>query len=479
MSIKTSVASSKRKPGTYHEFDPYSAARGLVPVTNRVLFVAAKTSSGTGTNGVIYQCFVESDADTYWGVGSELALMVRWAFKAAARYGSSPEIFGISIADPAGTAGIRTLTVTGTATAAGDLVVKIDGRVIRAAVANGDAQNTIAAALKAAIDAAQNVEPMGSTASVTTNVVSMTRRNTGVNGNDGRNVVVSAPTGVSVALASSVAGAGAYDITASLDLAVDRYYHAIAVANHTSTDVSDLKAHIDDMGLPQTKKWVFGVLAETAGLSTADTLGTTANYKEVCVINAENFPNTCGEIAAVLATTLMAEEDPALPFDFVELPLFLPADSDVPTDTEIETALAAGTTILSVNDSHTAACIVRFVTTKTSQGSAAFENLLDVSNVKSLFWVAYQVDQRWKIWQQDPRNKKNTEGARDRLRSVTLDTLRQAEQLEILHHVDDHLGQLVCETDAVIPTRLNVGIPDSVVPNLHQLVGVHTLFVEA
>lgn len=475
--IRTSVASNIRKPGTTHEFDILSAARGLVPLTYNVLLIAMKTSAGTSVNGTIYQIFIDSDGDTYFGAGSELALMCRSALKVGRRVGSTPAIFAASMADPAGTAATRTLTVTGPATAAGDILIEVAGRPIRCGVKNGDAQNTIAANLKAAIDAVQVATPLPCTAGVATNVVTLTLRQTGVNGNELIQRVLEYPTGVAIALASPVAGVGAADITSTLDTSIDRYYHAIAVANHTSTDVTDFAAHITNMSLPQTKKWPLCFIAETAGLSTADTLGTTANNYQLVVVNAEKWPNMCGEIAAYHATLGFARTDPALPFDGDVVDLYLPEGIYVPTDTEIETAIAAGTTILTVLDGVTPT-IVRMVTTKTTQGGAAFENALDFSNIRSLFYIAIQVDAQWRRWQANPQNKKNTQGARNRVRSVTLDVLHQAEDLEIVQNVDAHLGELIAETDLVVKTRVNVGIPVSVVPNLHQLSGVHTLFVE-
>lgn len=480
MSITTSVPSNKRKPGTYHEFDVTSAARGLTPINYNIALVGNKLAAGTQANLAPVLVESEGQADTYFGIGSELALMYRAAVAAAKRYGNSPAIYCVSIADPAGTAATRTFTVTGPATAAGDLVVKIAGRIVRVGISSGDVQNTVAANLKAAIDAVNAIgdTALPCTATVATNVVTITLRQTGPNGNDLRIAVVSAPAGISVATASPVSGATVYSISAALDTLNDRYYHGVAIANHATQDVTNLTTFITTMSQPQTKRWPICVTCETASLSTGNTLATTANHMQICVINAELFPNMTGELAAMACAVLFAETDPALNFNDVELPAYLPAAADVPTDTEIETALAAGATILSVNDQSTAAKIVRFVTTKTTIGGATFENVLDVTNVKTLFYIAIQVDARWKAWQQVKANKKNTAGARKRLKSVTLDILRQAEALEYVQNVDLHLGELQTETDATVKTRVNVAIPVSVIPNLHQIAGVHTLFVE-
>lgn len=477
--IITSVPSNKRKPGTYIQFDTTSAARGLVPINWNVCLLGNKTTSGTATALVINLVESEGQADTLFGIGSELALMCRASFAAARLYGSSPAIYALAIADVVGAAQTRTFTVTGTATATGDLVLMVAGRIIRVGINSGDVQNTVAAAINAAFNAANATgnTALPATSGVATNVATLTARHHGVNGVDMRVSVVENIAGISVAIGGT-AGTGAYDITAALDTLVDRFYHGVACANHTTTDVSDFAAYITAMSLPQTKKWPICVLAETASLSAANTLSTTANNQQISVIGAELYPNMTGEIAASLVTTLFAEGDPALCFDDTPLPLYVPAAADVPTDTEIETALSSGTTILSVNGNRTQSLIVRFVTTKTTIGAAVFENLLDVTNIKSLIYTAIQVDAAWQVWKQRPENKKASASAARRLRSVTLNVLRQEEALDILQNVELHKGELFVEKDSIVKTRFNVAIPASVIPNLHQAVGVITLFVE-
>jgi phage tail sheath gpL-like len=477
--ILTSVPSNKRKPGTYIQFDTTSAARGLVPINWNVVLLGNKTSAGTATALTTYLVESEGQADTLFGIGSELALSCRASFAAARQYGNSPAIYAVPIADVVGAAQTRTLTVTGTATATGDIVIAVAGRIIRVGVNTGDVQNTVAASINAAFNAANAVgnTALPATSGVATNVATLTARHHGVNGVDMRVQIVENVAGVSIALGGT-AGTGSYDITAALDTLVDRFYHGIGVANHTATDVSDFATHITNMSLPQTKKWPICVLAETASLSAANTLSTTANNQQIVVAAGELFPSMTGEIAAQMVTTLFAEGDPALCFDDVPLALPVPAAADVPTDTEIETALASGTSILSVNENRTLCRIVRYVTTKTTIGTAVFENLLDVTNIKSLIYTAIQVDAAWQRWKQQKENRKASESAAKRLRSVTLNVLRQEEALEILQNVEAHKGELLVEKDSIVKTRFNVAIPASVIPNLHQVVGVITLFVE-
>ncbi|MFA9269831.1 MAG: hypothetical protein ACEQSX_03620 [Baekduiaceae bacterium] len=475
--ITTSVASNTRKPGTFHEFDITSAAKGLVPTQRRVALVGAKRSTGTITTLTPTQVTDEAQAETLAGQGSELSLMARKAFGEANHYtrnygGSPPEIWLVATADGT-TAAQHTITITGPATAAGDLEIRIAGRTLRCGVASGDSATTIAAALTAAIVSKYSDLPVSATSAL--GVVTLVNRNPGPNGNALKFLTVRYPTGTTVAYASSVAGAGVYDITTALDSLADKTYHGVAIANHLAADVSDLNDYIDAAGAPGAKRWSIGYLGENGSLSTATTMATTSNKKEVVIHSIEECPNLPCEIAVATAVAVGCEPDPSRSFDGVELDLYPPPVTYSPTDTEIETALAAGTTISVLNAAQDRVKVVRLVTTKTTENSAVFDRVLDISNVRVLFAVATQIDARWLVAFQRGKNNART---RSRVRSVTLDVLRKCEELEWLQNVDAHLAELIVETDAVVTTRLNVSIPQSVVPNLHQLVGKHVLHIE-
>lgn len=478
MPITTSVPSSTRKPGAYVEFDTVSGQRGLVPIQRRVALIGAKIAAGTATAELPQRVTSRKESETYFGKGSELDLMVKQALKTAARYGSSPEIYGVPVADPGGgVKAARTFTVTGPATESGDIELKVAGRLIRVGVTDDDAQNTIAANIEKELDAA--VADLPVTAAVNTNVVTVTAANAGVNGNAIVCEVVKAPAGVSIAVANSVAGSGSYDITAALDSLVDQHYHSVAAANHLAGDLTDAAAWLDVVGGAGAKKWAFFFIGETGSLATATALASGSNRKDTHVITAEDFRSLPGEIATAVATRLEGQEDPALHLDGRELDLYLPDADAVPTNAEIETAIAGGCTILTVNAQKTMASIVRLCTTKTSENSAPFWTLLDTPHVRTLYWAGVQVDAAVLRFMAIDENKKLDDDTMNRLRDVIYDVLKQGEALRYLHNVDAHAGELVVEVDAVVATRVNVGIPVSVIQGLHQVVGVSTLYIEA
>jgi phage tail sheath gpL-like len=474
MAIRHSIPATKRRPGVYVEFNVLAAARGLVPIQQRLALIGAKLPAGTQPPLVPVQCFTTADGDRLFGAGSELALMVRHAIAAAALYGSSPELWAVALDDPlASAAAQRTITFTGTAQASGNARLRIAGRPIVAPVQVNDDAAAVAQSVLRVVQGRAAILPVE--ASAAAGVVTLVARNAGENGNVIRVEVDELPTGLGAAVADTVVGVGAYDLTDPLDTLIDKTYQSVAVANHTAADVAALIEHAHEVGTPSAKAWTTCYVAETGTLATQTALAVGANDMAMVVIGAEDFPNTPGEIAATFAATIEAEADPALSFDGVELPLYPPPIASVPGDAEIEAALAAGASILTVNPQRSRAVIVRAVTTKTTEAGAPFEDLLDLTTPRSLYFVGTQIDTAIRIAFQ--RAKKN-ERTKKRARSVALGVLRKAEEIEVLQNVEAHRDELVVEDDPAVPTRLVIGVPTSVVPPLHQVVPVLSLLVE-
>jgi phage tail sheath gpL-like len=480
MTLVNSISPTTRTPGGTVEFNVTDGARGLVALARRVALVGAKITAGVGVNGTVYQIFVDGDGDRYFGKGSELALMCRAALAAARKAQASPEIYAISLAEASGVKSTKTLTVTGPATSAGTLAMRIAGRPIFVPIASGDSATTIATAINTAIGGAAAEGILPGTAGVASAVVTFTYATQGVNGEDLVITVDSTPTGVAVAVASGVTGTGAYDITATLDTLTDRHYNAVVIANHTSTDVSDLAAYQAARGAPGVKRWSFGFMGVRATLSTATTLATAANSEYTTIVACEDCPNLPGEIAAHVAVTRFAESDPSLTMSGTDLDLYAPPGASVFTPGaggEVEAALAAGVTPLSVR-ADGSVYIVRLVTTRTTLNGAPYDLMRDFGVPYTLTWVGEQADALVTVFTAERRNKKMTFNARKRLRSRLLGMLRQAQAKEILQNVEAHKAEVQVEPDQSVPTRMNYDIPVSVVPGLEQTAGVLRLFVE-
>lgn len=474
MTISTSVAAGIRRPGRFFDFNIASASRGLVPLNTRVCLIGTISGAATIAAATPTQIFTEAQADEYWGVGSELALMCRWAIKATIDYGKAPEIWAVGVADPAGTAALNTITASGTATETAELHLRIAGRDIRVAITSGDAAAAVGPLIDAEIDALITELPVTSVAVAA--IVTTTAVCTGINGQDVEHETIADVAGISIAHANSVPGVGVIDITAALDTLEDKDYDVVCCSNHASTDITDFATHIATVWGATAKRWRHCLMAERGTIATGQALATAADDWRQMVVQAEGFRNTPAEIAAYVSTMLAAEDDPALPWNDVELPSLYPPDkADIPTNAELESAIAGGLFILSMNEKQTQAKIVRAVTTKVTHSSVPYFVLLDYTIGRSYYYGARQIDiaQTSKF----PRAKK-LDRTLNAVRSVTLDVMYALEDLEIWQNIDDHAAELQVETDSVVTTRINQSVPAAVVPPLNQIVNVMNLIVE-
>ena len=481
MPLSTSVPSSLLTPQTYHNFTHVKGGAGLAPLPLRVLLVGIKSSAGTATVETPVQVLSEADGVTKAGQGSELALMVAKAFEqgalnASTNRGGQPEVWICPIAAPgASVAAAQTLTVTVTTALAGTLVVRIAGRTINVGVAAGDSQNTIATALKNAIAALIRELPV--TATVLTNVVTCTHVTTGTNGNDVAYEVVSAPSGVSVASAQSVAGTGTIDITAALDAAVDRNYDAVAISIHSSAAITDALAHLATMWGYAQKFWRWLFMGDRASLGTAQGYATSADSEKIAIPSCELCPNLPSEIATATAVCGFGQERPNANLNGAQLALYPPPAAYAYTAAEIESALAGGVIPLKPTASGARLEVVRMITTKMTEASVPFTALQDIGISRTLAYRATQYDIAFRTGFQAEvidgtlSNPDSTLLRRVRDMCVSID--REMGRLNYLRDVEDTIPQIQVEEASAPAGRLLVQAPCRVAGPLHQVAFTH------
>ncbi len=432
-------------------------------------------ATGTAVADEANEIFDELQSDTLFEQASEIALMVRKALEAARALGFAPQIFAVGLADPAGTA--RTLLATvgaGTAAVSGDILFTVAGRPLRAGVTAGDDQDAVALALKTAIDA--DLANLPVTVSVTTNVATLLVNYTGVNSADVTLTIDDVGlTGLVITPTVGAVAAGAAPIATALSNSLARYYETKAIANHVAADITAFQTHLDIAWGGDEKRWNHAFIAETGTLATATALAATANDERIQIVTYEGSGQLPGEIAAMMAVQVSARSLPNFNWDFQEFPCAVPADADVYTSTEIESALSAGATPLKPNDQRTATQIVRLVTTKTLEGGFPFDRARDLATIRGLVFTTRQIDAAFGIQFQGV-NKSAL--VLKRMRSVAYNTLIALEALGVTQNVDALFPQLIVESDLVVATRANVSVPESIIPNLHQIAFVHVLFVE-
>lgn len=481
MPIDTGISGTLRKPQTFHKFTYLAGGRSLVSLPQRAVMIGTQ-KGGTATAGTIYSIEAPETSDALFGVGTELAIMLRKCFETGALLGQGPALFAVGVAEPGGgSARVQTLTVTGPATASGNVVIRIAGRTITTGVTTGDVANTVAAAIQKEISRYNAVLPV--TAAVATNVVTCTTNYKGVNGLDVVFEVVSQPAGITVASVQSVAGSGVADYLTALANVLGVDYDGIAFGNHAAADVVAALAHIASAWAPSEKKWRWIGLGESGSIGTATALAAAANDKAIQVFACEGTPSLPSELAAAGIVGLLSRTRPNANYDGMVLPIYPPADSLVFTNTEIETALAAGLTPLtSIVDPFSrvtkqgVAQIVRMVTTMTTQGGLPFEPLRDVAVARTGAFIARQIDVGFQNRfgaAAAPDGVLLTDDTIQQVRDMVANILYAAQAVSILTNVDNDIKLLVVEKDLSAPGRINVDVTYTVVLGLHQVAFVH------
>lgn len=480
MTLKSNLTSDVRRPIIASSFDTTSASKGLTPQNRRLAIVAAMTSAGSATANTPVQVSDEQDAIEKFGEGSEAHLMVLWALKTFAAViaqhgGAASQIWVCPVADPAGTANVKRFAIGGTtASESKDMIVRIAGRTIRAAITSGDAPAAAATKLQAAIEEVDQDLPI--TAAVATSVnVDCTARVTGVNGDAAPIEVVQVPNGLTVTPSETVAGVGTPTLTTALANLLSKHYQALAISAFASADVTALATHTDAAWANTAKKFRHAFVGLNGTVSAATTLAAT-NREAICFHEIEGCPNTPGEIAVALAAMSLTVERPAHNYAKTVLPLYAPSDSDAFTDAEVETCLAGGVTPSTVNDAGEVV-MERWVTSRTSNGGSVFESLLAGINSKTLYYYALQAEAK------AAEVIKGASADADLLELihdiVFVEVLKAGEDAGDLHNVDAHEAELRVEAHPDLPHRILVEVPQSVVQEALQVDFTHRLHIEA
>lgn len=487
MTINTGISSSSRRPQTFHRFLYQQGGRSLVPLPQKILLVGI-SKGGNAVANAIYPIADAQESATLFGSGQQLDLMLRKAFDQCAAYGQGPQIFGCGLAEPAGAARTATITVTGTATTSGTVVVRIAGRTYTIGVATGDTPTAIAAALNTAINADRANLPLTSAAAV--GVVTTTHNAIGVGGND---VVVevmpvsTAPGSVAVAYANGVAGSGVASIVTALANAAGPDFDAIAIGNHAAQDIADALAAVTTAWTATEKKWRWIIVGEPGTIGTATALATAANDRAIVVINANGTRSMPGEIAACGAVALTAKSRPNGNWDGQRVLIYPPDDANAYTNTQVETALAAGITPLTpFTDANTRVTqqgvmrIEKYVTTATNVSGQPFEVLRDIAVPRVGAYMARQVDAAYAARFGADANPDGVLLDGDtvlRIRDMVTNLMLDAQDQRILQNVTADLAKLIVEVDSAAPGRVNVDVTYTVVLGLHQVAFVHRVTV--
>lgn len=480
MTVNTGINSSLLKPQTFHVLTFLRGSRALEPIPQRICLIGPMGDAGTATAGEVIELSDPTENGTLFVQGSVMHLMAAKAFETIAYLGQGPRVYACPLADTT-TKRAMTITITGTATDDKDLIMKIAGRPVVVGVASGTVQNGIASALDSKIDELAEILPV--TSAVAANVVTITDVTAGTLGADIMVDVVQKPTGVTVAVLETVAGAGALDISTALDAVAGQDFDALALATHHTATLTPVATHIASTWSASEKKPRWIVLGETGSIGTATTLASTANHEGVLVLNWEQSRSLPYEIAAAGAVLLCSKNRPNANYDGAKLPLYPPPIAYAYTNTEIESALNAGVTPLSPVVDPTAKTVVdgvgkveRLITTRTTRNSIPFSLLRDVGVSRTAWAMAKQYDiafeQRFGSEAQ-PDGPLLTDETMEQIRDMVIGINYAAEESQWIRNVDDDKAKLVVERDSTAIGRVNLDVAYTIVVGLHQAAYVH------
>ncbi len=296
------IPTNIRVPLFYAEMDNSQA--GYFSQTKRALMIGQMLSTGNAMAGTPYLVSRTDNAKTLFGRGSMLARM-HDSYRQNDSFG---EVWCIPVADAgAGVAATGTITVAGTASAAGTIQLYIAGQQVSVGVALNDAAATIAtsiaAAITAAVDLPVNAAAVGA-------VVTLTCKWKGATGND---IMVldsyrgfaggeTLPTGITLAYVAMASGATnpllAPAITAMGDIEYDYVIHPYT----DSTSMDTIATEMNDL----TGRWcwarqIYGHVytALRGTLSTLQAAGALRNDQHNTIAGFEmDVCDPCWEYAA-------------------------------------------------------------------------------------------------------------------------------------------------------------------------------------
>jgi phage tail sheath gpL-like len=465
------IPSNIRVPFVAVEFDNTRATQGPTLLAYRVLLMGQKTSSGTSTADTLQRVTNADQVATFAGRGSQLHRMAKAYF---ANNTFTETWIGVLADAGAGVSAAGTITVTGPATESGTINLYIAGVYVPVAVASGDAQNAIAAAIKAAID---DDTDLPITATVATNVVTWTAKNDGTEGNDfdfrlNYQDGEETPSGVSLAFASTATGATNPSLSGLIATMGDLWFQVIAHPYTDATSLTSIETELASRWGPMRQIDGVAITSAAGSTSTLGTLGDSRNSPHsVIVAQPGASPLTPpSQFAAAVAgvVAFRANSDPGRPLQTLEINGVLPpTEADSFTLQERNLALYDG-----IGTTKTAAGgvvqIERLVTTyQTNAAGSADTSYLDVTTMLTLLYLRFSF--RAKILAEHPRSKLMSDGARvppgqavitPKIgKSLAVGWFREMEDLLLVENFEQFVTDLVVERDESDPNRLNFLLP--------------------
>ncbi|HAG0017626.1 TPA: phage tail protein [Salmonella enterica] len=459
------IPGSTRKPGVYAEFNTRMATRSLPGNLQRMLIIAPMSGADAGVQAKaleLHDVFSDDEAAVLFGRGSLAHIMAISALKAN-RY---LQLQAIGLADSsAGKAATADIALTGPATQSGTLTVWVANTRIDTPVQAGDSAQDISRALLDAL-LRQGALPVTARMATGDSGVTLTARHGGEWGNDIRLSGRTTAPGVTVTVNAMTGGENNAAVRDALTAVFAAGHQVIAVPWTDEATLRALREHLTATGDAMEKRGAVGVAGWAGTLATGTTLAGRSNDGRTTVGWHPGSVCLQAEIAAGYAAVIASEEDPARPYNGLEI-----VGLDVTPLTsragrrEQENALHNGLAPLEVGPGDKVQ-IVRAVSTYTKSASGTDDPaLLDITTMRTLDYAR----KAWcdRIALRYPRDKA-TERNRRGVRSELLDVALKLEEEEIIENVMAMKDALIVDKGQK-PGTFRAQIPCQVVKGLHVI----------
>jgi phage tail sheath gpL-like len=466
--VFNNIPPTLRVPFVAAEFDNTRAQQGPSILAYRVLLIGQKLAGGTATADTAIRVTSAEQVIPLAGRGS---LLHRQALAWFAVNRSTELWIGVLADNGAGTAAAGSITVTGSATSSTPIVLYLGGERVPVGVTIGDAQNTIATNIGAAINANADL-PV--TASVSTNVVTVTFRHKGTPGNfydmrDSFQPGEARPGGVSLAYVQLTGGATNPTLTNLIASVADIWFQLWPHPYTDATSLTALEGELLTRFGPLRMQDGVAITASSGTFSALTTLGTGRNSQQSLIWAPPGAsPLTppwemAAETAGLVA--LSAQLDPARPFQTLALSRCMPtALTDQWSFDERNQLLYAGIATTRLNAAATGVQLERAITTyRTAPSGAPDTSYLDVTTMFTLAYLRFDFRVLWQT--KYPRHKLGGDDIQyDAGQPIVTPSLGKAEALMwfrrmekkgLVEGFDQFKRDLVVERNTSDPNRLD------------------------
>lgn len=297
------------------DFDPSRAMGDSADVPIKMLVIGQRLSTGTVAAEIPFLASTQAEVGLKAGYGS---MLHRMGIKSSLNNLTVPTYF-VGLDDGAGTQATYAFTITGPATASGQLLCYIAGKKFAVSVSTGDTATEIGDALATLINADTSLQ---ATAANVTGTVTLTCKNDGIAAGDldvrfNYNEGDSFPSGVSVGAVTPTAGTVDPDVTDALACLGNSWYNVIANPYDDTTNMDVLEDWLDSQAgvLTQQDALCYQTKRDTLANLITFAEGSSRNSPYMALLAGTNRLESTYELAAVKAALVAQSivDDPAIP----------------------------------------------------------------------------------------------------------------------------------------------------------------------